>query len=484
MMAVSAAGTPSNRFSITEIDLKVADVKLEKTVFNPGEMLTVGWTDYNNGGYALSGSWTDGIYLSADSRWDVNDILLGSLLHEGGLQQDEQRSNALSVSLAGVSEGTYYLLVRSDIYMQEKGEKESALAAQNLEAVQIKVELPTLTVDSASAGTISKSGDYAVYKLKQNANESLKLVLDSDIDSANMEIYVGNGYVPTREKYDSKVQKISDGSLLLPAGASAQNVYVMVYGKSTSQAFDYTLTAESVPMSITTVKGLSQSNEEGSSFDISGVDFSPSTKVWLSDQSGKRYEADVSFGDSTRIVATVAGGTLADGKYSLSVEEDGETMSYAEDITIKNGAKPILKASFYAPGTVGRHAAATLTVTCTNTGDAPMDAFMVTVAPTQSHASRPDTTGARPSSYCVRKRASLTSRTAGSEKARSRNARTSDISRTGLRAHPRSQSASRAANRLRTVKSGKRSPRTGRQRPKEGIEFGKRRCDRAGRYSA
>ena len=39
-----------------------------------GEKVVINWNTFNNGGYALSGSWTDGIYLSTDTRWDINDI--------------------------------------------------------------------------------------------------------------------------------------------------------------------------------------------------------------------------------------------------------------------------------------------------------------------------------------------------------------------------------------------------------------------------
>ena len=381
-------------FTIADVDLKVSDVRLSADTIKPGETLTVSWTDYNSGGYALSGSWTDGIYLSTDPRWDVNDILLGSVSHTGGLAKNATLENSLDVSVSGVTAGSYYLLVRSDIYMQEKGDRESALAAQNLEAVPLAVELSELAVGGSVSGHVASSGDYAVYKLMQEADQSLRLVLDSKTTSANMEVYVGYGYVPTREKYDSKVQKIADGELLLDASVSRRQVYVMIYNKNASAAFDYELAVENIPMSITRVTGTTQSNDDGSTFEISGVDFTPGTKVWLRDESGKKYEAAVSFVDPARIVATVAKGTLTDGKYSLVVEDGGETLDYSGDITIKNGAKAVLKASFYAPNQVGRHAAATLTISCTNTGDAPLDSFMVTVAPSQSHAQGPDTTGA------------------------------------------------------------------------------------------
>ncbi|MBQ7650603.1 MAG: Ig-like domain-containing protein, partial [Victivallales bacterium] len=109
-------GVYERSFHIAKVDLKVAEVELSKSIATLGELITVSWTDYNNGGYELFGSWTDGVYLSTDTRWDTGDILLGKVSHDGGLAADGESPNHLDVSLSGVTEGTYYLLVRSDIY--------------------------------------------------------------------------------------------------------------------------------------------------------------------------------------------------------------------------------------------------------------------------------------------------------------------------------------------------------------------------------
>ena len=385
----------TGKFSITEIDLKVADVVLNKITFAPGETVTINWNTFNNGGYALSGSWTDGIYLSTDTRWDVNDIKLGELVHNGGLAKDQQLANSLDVSLAGVTAGTYYILVRSDIYMQEKGDKESALAAQNLQAVGITVALPELTVDTPVTGNISKSGEYCVYKLTQNVNEALELVLDSNINNTNMEIYVGSGYIPTREKYDSKVQKLTDGKLVLNASDTERELYVMVYNKSTNAAFDYTLTAQSIPMSITGITGTTQGNKNGSVFELTGVDFVPGMTITMTDVNGNKVNADkVTFIDNTKVKAEFAANTLAAGDYTISASYNGETASFDKNVTITAESGGKLEFNVKVPDSVGRHLMAEIVVECSNTGYDAMDSVLIFMSPTQSHASGPDTTGA------------------------------------------------------------------------------------------
>ncbi|MCP6769179.1 hypothetical protein NL529_30465, partial [Klebsiella pneumoniae] len=50
-----------------------------------GDLVTLKWTVSNHGTNDASGSWSDRVYLSADSLWDVNDISLGRFDHSGAL---------------------------------------------------------------------------------------------------------------------------------------------------------------------------------------------------------------------------------------------------------------------------------------------------------------------------------------------------------------------------------------------------------------
>ncbi|MBR2426822.1 MAG: AIDA repeat-containing protein, partial [Lentisphaeria bacterium] len=369
-------------FQITNVDLKVADVVLNKNTLAPGEKVVINWNTFNNGGYALSGSWTDGIYLSTDTRWDINDIKLGELTHEGGLAQDQQLANTLDVRLAAVAAGDYYILVRSDIYMQEKGDKESALLAQNLQAIGVTVSTPELKIGTAVDGTISDRGEYAVYKLYQDVNESVELVLDCHTDNANMEIYVGNGYVPSREKYDANAQKLTDGSLVIHGVDSARELYVMVWNRNTSAAFDYTLTAQPMPMTITGIAGITQGNKNGSVFELTGVNFAPDMIVALTDANGNVVNADkITFIDNSRARAEFNANSLAAGDYAISVNHNGELASYKEPITIVQDAEAEFNIKFISPKYVGWKSLTTLYVEYSNTGANSMDAPLVIVHP-------------------------------------------------------------------------------------------------------
>ena len=373
----------THSFQITNVDLKVADVTLNKTIFAPGETVTVDWNTFNNGGYVLSGSWTDGIYLSTDTRWDINDIKLGELVHNGGLAKDQQLANTRDVKLTGIAAGNYYILVRSDIYMQEKGDREAADAAQNLQAVEIQVEIPRLDVDKTVSGTLKKNGEFVYYVVHQKANESLNISLNTLEGNIVNDIFVGYDVIPNQTSYDQALRRVTDGNLLVNASVLDRDIYIMLKTRtnSTAQQYSYDLIVQSVPLSISAVSGAMQGNTDNSVFDIRGVDLTPDTKAYLMSADGEKFEAVVSFVNTNRIIATVSAGTLAAGKYTLFISNGEETVQSDSDITIISDAKPEFDITYTMDPYINWNNTATMEITYANTGNAAMDAPLVIIHP-------------------------------------------------------------------------------------------------------
>ena len=324
-------------FHIAQIDLKVSDVELSSAEAALGEIFTVSWTDYNEGGYELFGSWTDGVYLSTDNRWDTGDILLGTVVHEGGLAEGSSIENSLQLAIAGVTEGSYHILVRSDIYMQKQGDRTAAEAAQNLEALPIEITVPKLAVDEQVNGRISANGDFAYYVVHQEANESLQLVLDSMTGyRQNMEIFVGFNDSPDREHFDLSLRNLTDGVLNIDAPYTARDVYIMLNARSIHNPFDYTFTVKSVPVTITIVTPNILGNASDATFEIIGVDFTEDSMVEFRDGNGVKYTpTSVTFINSNRIKADFAANTLPAGQvYSVVVSNETETAEFTDGITV------------------------------------------------------------------------------------------------------------------------------------------------------
>ena len=55
-------------FNLVPVDLQLANVTVSTNQLWAGDAITISWTGRNNSGAPLLGSWTDGVYLSADNR--------------------------------------------------------------------------------------------------------------------------------------------------------------------------------------------------------------------------------------------------------------------------------------------------------------------------------------------------------------------------------------------------------------------------------
>ena len=81
-----------------------------------GQNIVVSWTGSNVGPNAVTGFWSDCVYLSADTEWDIGDKLLGRVEQNRTLEVNAAYTAQVSVVTPGVLPGDYHFIVRSDIY--------------------------------------------------------------------------------------------------------------------------------------------------------------------------------------------------------------------------------------------------------------------------------------------------------------------------------------------------------------------------------
>ncbi len=372
-------------FAIADVDLTITEVRVEsQLVF--GENVTVSWTGANATGYELRGSWTDGVYLSRDHRWDIDDILLGEYRHEGGLAAGGAYSGRVETTLSGLFPGDYYVLVRSDKYGQEQANKESADWAQNLMAVPVHVSVPELKLGEAWQGSMSARDSFDCLVLHQEAGQSVLLSLLGSEALANMEIFVAYGKMPTRESYDMAWQMgKSSGDWLLPARQASGDVYILVNNKSSSLALDYSLTAQAVPMGVTSVTPTTQGRQSAATFDVYGVNFTPGTRVYFVDAAGNEYlPDDLNVISSERIRVRYEAKRLPAETLDLVVKSETEEVNLENVIQMTDSTGAHLKIARMMPKVLGYHIMSTLKIMYENTGTDPMHAPLLTLTGKQN----------------------------------------------------------------------------------------------------
>lgn len=370
-------------------DLSVQSLTGISSEMQAGQTYTVSWRVGSSDN--LYGYWTDGLYLSKDGVWDADDILLGSILHENGLTAGGYYDASLTFTLPTSYEGGYHLIVRSDT-AHEKENAASGTLANNTKSQTVNISIPELIRDSATGtytgqqGQINQSGDAAWYKLTQKVGEALALTLDSAVGSAQMEIFVGYGFPPTDKQYSARLQNgTADGTLLLAAPASDQEVYIMVRARTAYQSFTYTLDAAKPPLTLGGVTPPLQGNSGQSIFEVQGANFTPLTQVTVIGADGAVYSPDsIEFVDSGRLRITFAPNSLPAGSFDLQVH-DGvivDRLNSAVQLTVNQGNK--LEASFTLPSFLNETQQTNFTLSYRNAGYNLMDAPLIFVTVKQN----------------------------------------------------------------------------------------------------
>ena len=118
----------------------------------------------------MLGDWTDAVYLSADDKWDINDILLAKVPHSDGLTTNEIYSASEIVCVPGLLPGDYYLLVRADVHNEEGSGKPDNLVAFGPIPLSVRA-FPS--GDGAFSGVLTPEARYLYYAVNVPAGQSL-----------------------------------------------------------------------------------------------------------------------------------------------------------------------------------------------------------------------------------------------------------------------------------------------------------------------
>src|SRR5204863_9698599 len=74
------------------------------------------WSGSNVDPNPISGVWSDAVYLSADSTWDLSDKLVGRVEQNRTLAVNGSYSAQLTSTVPGTLPGEYHFIVRTDIF--------------------------------------------------------------------------------------------------------------------------------------------------------------------------------------------------------------------------------------------------------------------------------------------------------------------------------------------------------------------------------
>ncbi|MBN8515445.1 Calx-beta domain-containing protein [Accumulibacter sp.] len=334
-----------------------------------GENTTITYTVRNNGVHAAVGEWDDSIYLSADDRWDLSDLLVGRFHHSGDIAPAATYTASFTAPMPGVLPGDYHFIVRAN----SLGRLRELSDDNNLgsSAGTTENDWPTLALGSPSTGSLS-TGQSAFYRVDVPAGKSLLVSFDSASATASNELYASYGHGPTRATFDfaSDDHFAPDQEFVIRETLGGP-YYIFAYGDHViSGPADFTITASLADFSVREVTPDRGSNRGQVTLSLEGVDFGPNDRVRLMTDSGVERQANqVSYVDSGSLWATFDLTGLDTGSYDIRVDSGARSACAADVFTVTSGLPGNLQYSLVVPPALRPGTSGTGTITYTNVGE-------------------------------------------------------------------------------------------------------------------
>ncbi len=306
-----------------EVDSVVAPASAKS-----GDPVEITWTVSNHSPNEADGSWTDTAYLSPTPVWNYTDPAIGSVQESGPIAGNGGSYTAtLDATLPIALPGTYYVIVRNDVFFQvysgtntaDKTTTSTNSFTVSTDALQLGVVLPT-TLDSQQD---------RLYQIAVGQGQTLQVTLTSSDPTATNELYLRYGAVPDGTDYDAIYQGplMANQTVTIPT-TLAGTYYLLVRGDSEpAAATPVTLLAQLLPFQITDISPDQGGDAAYVTTTITGAQFDPQAIVKLVRPGIAEYEP-VSYQvvNATKIVAIFDFTNAPHGLYDVEViNPNGDT---------------------------------------------------------------------------------------------------------------------------------------------------------------
>lgn len=222
-------------------DLEVAKVSTSAHI-TAGTPVTIDYEVTNNGSFVADGTLHDAIYLSTDNRWDVNDILVGTVEGKVSILPGQTIVRHATGRIANVVEGRYHVIIRTNtthvIFENDYDNNDGVQVSAS--AIEFAMLQPGASV------TVNTAGYYKVPIQEEGTTSTLALQLKSH-GYSQAGLYVSYEAVPTTARYDLGTAdwRSNDQQLILPHTQEG-TYYVLAQANAYSGQglFDFTLDDE------------------------------------------------------------------------------------------------------------------------------------------------------------------------------------------------------------------------------------------------
>jgi len=244
---VAASAQPTSISLTPPADLVAGTITIPANAV-PGEDMTFSYTVTNQGSNNAVGQWTDSLYLSPTTSFVYTDPLLATNVHQGGLAASQSYTDQITAPVPGITPGTYYVILRTDVLNQIPESNQSTQVSASLSGVLI--DAPALTLATAQNGTLGQ-GQSAYYKVIVTSGQTLQVSFDSQESGSLNELFVSFGTMPSQSQSDYHYTSLAANQQITVPATQAGTYYILAYGSSVPTAPEsYSITAAVVPFAV------------------------------------------------------------------------------------------------------------------------------------------------------------------------------------------------------------------------------------------
>ena len=193
---------------------------------------------------------TNGIYLSKDTVWDIDDCMLNYKNYQLNIPVASSATINKSHSAPVLQPGEYHYIVKAN-------QKKSAYELNwdnNTKASESKAELHVdpLAMKTPLQLNLEK-GQQKYLALTPPAGETVEIKVESSDENASNSLYTSLGSMPQKSQYDYMANVQSNNPVLTIPESKDGIYYILVSNETCDQTTSLTISAKVVPFEITKV---------------------------------------------------------------------------------------------------------------------------------------------------------------------------------------------------------------------------------------
>lgn len=346
--------TPVTVVTPLPCDLMVSDLSFPDEA-QSGEEIEVSWQLSNVGSNAASGSIKDAVYLSTDNVWSSDDIMLESAQQYINIPSNGTMTRQMSVLIQGVTEGDYYVIVRTNIQhaLNEVAYENNIVISLN----ELSVTYPLLAIGTSVDQTMTND-QYIYYRIdvgEEYENQTLSCRLTTSSNLILNKLYLSYEEVPTLASFDfgASTPYEQELEILIPS-LSTGRYYLLATGTESSGATqNITLSASIVNFEILHVDTDHGSNAGSITTQIIGAKFDSIMDFRL--VQGNQYlpAEKVFYTNSTESYATFNLKDMPAGDYGMAAELPGGIITIKDQaFVVEEGLPAELAVNIISPSSV------------------------------------------------------------------------------------------------------------------------------------